>query len=221
MQSEEIVTRFVEGRHELRTLPGILAEVIRITSSSDPDMNDLERLLSRDPVIAGTVMRRANSAFYGRRADNLKQAFAHIGWEAAIHIALSTSVVHTFFKWPTQVDFNRLWRHSLDVAVISRLLARKLKVRCPEVNYTIGLMHDLGILVLDEMNPGSYGWMLNLFMADEDLAELERQFFQTDHCEVASGLFRRWGLPASLWTPVKDHHSLGRKDDVGPASRLT
>ncbi|MEW5922869.1 MAG: HDOD domain-containing protein [Candidatus Zixiibacteriota bacterium] len=213
MLAEKAVLKFIEEGHELRTLPAVLAEIIRVTSNPDVDINLLERVVSKDPVLAAQILKRANSSFYGRKADTVRQAIWNVGWEAAKAISLSTAIFDKILKWHTKIDLKSFWRHSLEVAITSRLLARKMIIKNPENNYAIGLLHDIGILVLDQLYPEQYIELFDIFMPDEDLAELEKQFFETDHCEIGSELLRLWNLPMGLWDTVRTHHNLCRNGD--------
>lgn len=221
MEAKETIERFEKGKSELRTLPSVLTGILRITAGLDPDMNALEQEISRDPVIAGKIMKRANSSFYGRKVDNIRQAFLNVGWESVKAIALSTAVFDRIESWKTTLDRVQFWRHSFEVAVTSRFIARRLGRRCPETNYTIGLLHDIGILVLDQMNPDQYSEIFDVFMPDEDLAALEKQLLGSDHCEVGSELLRRWRLPDGVSAAIREHHNLCRRgyDDTNSAQQ--
>ena len=87
-----------------------------------------------------------------------------------------------------QVEF---WKHSLAVAFISRSLAKKV-LSDPddwEANYLAGLMHDVGILVLDNIIPEEYYKFLtlkDLSSTDQSLEELEKDHFKVDHSEAGA-----------------------------------
>lgn len=56
IKAKETVSRFFEENHDLKTLPSVLAEIIRITADLDPDINALEREISKDPVISSKIL---------------------------------------------------------------------------------------------------------------------------------------------------------------------
>jgi HD-like signal output (HDOD) protein len=105
------------------------------------------------------------------------------------------------------LDSGILWRHSLAVAVGSRLLAVK---KCPELEqnaFVAGLLHDAGMIMLDPhifekkdvfdeiVSDGSYTFL-----------QAERMALGIDHSEVCAEMFGEWGLPRVLLKPMANHH---------------
>jgi HD-like signal output (HDOD) protein/DNA-binding CsgD family transcriptional regulator len=68
------------------------------------------------------------------------------------------------------------------------------------------LMHDIGKLVLIRAYPG-YPSQIHGETTPEQRVDRELRELGVDHALVGGVLVRRWGLPASLATPIERHHS--------------
>jgi HD-like signal output (HDOD) protein len=75
--------------------------------------------------------------------------------------------------------------------------------------YLAGLLHDIGFLVLDYIDPAlSDQFHARLAAApDRPVEELEAEMLTTSHCGLGAELGRHWNLPESIVTVLNYHHS--------------
>lgn len=108
-----------------------------------------------------------------------------------------------------QVEF---WKHSLAVAFISRSLAKKVLSDFEdwEAAFLCGLMHDVGILVLDNVIPEEYYKFLtlkDLSSSDQPLEALEKDHFKIDHSEAGAAFMKKWwAISEKVVTAAAAHH---------------
>ncbi|NIQ04053.1 MAG: HDOD domain-containing protein, partial [Nitrospinaceae bacterium] len=98
------------------------------------------------------------------------------------------------------------WYHSIASGLTSRVLAIYRKEPNPERFYVIGLLHDLGRLLLylnlsQEMKEALLRYERGGF-----LYEAERDVLGVDHAEVGGALLKKWKLPPRLVEAVRFHH---------------
>ena len=98
------------------------------------------------------------------------------------------------------------WRHSLYTACACKLLAVDREVGLPGDLFMVGLMHDLGRLVLLGSVPVQYSDILRGTEAGENSWDLERDLFGFDHAEVGAELFRAWNFPDLIIQLTQEHH---------------
>lgn len=107
-------------------------------------------------------------------------------------------------------EFKRhdFWRHSLAVATSSRMLAdHALPLRTDEL-FLAGMLHDIGLLVLDRFLPVELDVSLGRAHRMElPLHEVERSIHGWDHAEIGALLIEIWGLAPILHDAVRYHHS--------------
>jgi putative nucleotidyltransferase with HDIG domain len=103
---------------------------------------------------------------------------------------------------------DELWKHSLAVALSSKLIAEKINPDLINDAFTAGLIHDLGKLILDPYVQDQRE-AFDEFIEDENQTFLiaERQILGFDHAEIASEICSHWKYPESLTQAIRYHHN--------------
>jgi putative two-component system response regulator len=163
---------------------------------------DLVGQVMCEPALAACVLREANAVGAGPTAD-LDEACARLG-EDRLRSLVSETCGHS----PSGPDDGRLKDHSLRCAVAARLLAEQTGVIAPGDAYALGLLHDIGELLLSSLFPEQ---LENLIWLDED-ARLEREVaaFGVDHAQTGQWALEALGLPRALGALVQTHHDAMR-----------
>lgn len=124
------------------------------------------------------------------------------------------------------VEANELWEHSLTTAIAAEIVFAQgpvLKLN-PASAFTIGLLHDIGKLVLGQaLTPKMQADIRNCVHLDHlARAEAEKQILGTDHAEVGAQLLRRWRLPDYIVEAVANHHApiLGPQPGISVLAHL-
>ena len=206
--NSDFYTKILEDHKELSSLPQTLAEVLRVTRDDRSSAQDLAEVLMRDPALTAKILRVVNSPFYGmnREITTLTQAVVTLGLRAVSALALSTSIYDITGKWQSTVDRIRFWRHSLEVAIASRLVADAIRYPRPEEAFVSGLLHDLGLLVLEKSFEAKFATIWKQAPSGEELVELEENTWGTNHARVGQFLLEQWKIPASICEAVGQHH---------------
>jgi len=195
-------------------LPSAALEIHELSCHPDVDTDKLIALLERDPMLAGQVLKVANSPiFRGRDAEtSLRNAVLRLGlknlgevvFELALHMRVFRSAEYSELM-------EDLRRHSTACANLCRLLATKAG-QDPENAFLCGLLHDIGtaaiLIVLGERRksePALEGSVLD---------EVVRQ----THEDVSGMLVRLWKLPGDVAEVVSHHHT---REAVGGAPLLS
>jgi len=210
------IQRVLDENKELASLPQTMAEVIRIARDENSSAEQLARVMKRDPALTARVLRMVNSPFYGRsrQISSMTEAVVTIGMRQITALALSTSVYQMTDNWESGLDRVRFWRHSLEVAIAAQTIAEKAGYRNGEEVFAGGLLHDIGLLVLEKSFPEQFGEVWNRAEREGRLTELENEYWGTDHAHVGQFLLEQWQLPESICTAVGGHHKV-----FGPESK--
>jgi putative nucleotidyltransferase with HDIG domain len=221
--SIDVYQKVLEDHKELASLPQTLAEVIRVTKDDRSSAQDLANIILHDPGLTTKVLRIVNSPFYGARREitTLTQAVVTLGMRAVSALALSTSIYDLTGKWQLTIDRLRFWRHSLEVAIGARLIAQQGAYPHPEEAFIAGLLHDIGILVLEKSFPEKYERLWKETISGEKLYELEEKTWGTNHAKVGQFLLEQWHLPSVLTEAVGHHHLELVGQSAEPDLRLT
>lgn len=224
MTEEDVFERIRSGS-ELSSLPQVLAEVIRVANREDSDAREIETVISKDPSLTARLLRMANSPFYGgvRKVSSVKQAVVTLGSRAVVALALSTGLYGMFDASETVVDRIHFWRHSLETAIASREIAHLCGYQPVEEAFVAGLVHDLGLLMLEAINPTDFKRLWEQVNHCRDLLGKEREILGTSHARVGQMLMEQWGLPVNIVEAVATHHGgypAGPAPSLNPLGRI-
>ena len=131
-----------------------------------------------------------------------------VGTAQVRDLALATSIVSTFDGVPEDlVDMESFWRHSLLCGVAARVLAVQRRELNVERFFVVGLLHDIGRLVLFLVEPeASREAIVRTREHGELLHEAERKVLGFDHTHVGSALMTQWNFPAVFGEVLGYHH---------------
>lgn len=216
----------------LPTLPAVATRLLEITLSDKSSVGEIGNLLSRDPALTAKVLKVVNSAAFGLRfpVSNLGYAITVLGLQRVRSLVLSLSIYETVAKVDSKGPLDRtgFWRHSVAAATAAKALAIATGKSNPEETYVAGLLHDMGMLLLDTFVPQEYAVVIEKAsqMAKEEgshvVRRLEREAFETTHEEIGSKLAARWNLPEALCGAILYHHAPEETPEPfdSPAQRL-
>jgi putative nucleotidyltransferase with HDIG domain len=186
-------------------------EIVRLCNRKNLDKSRFLKLVSSDQGLAAQILRLANTSFYNypRSIVSLDRAVVVMGFELVKEIALSLSVKSLFMN--TTVDLremaNTFWNHSLNTAVILKVLAENYDSENQDLLYYGGLLHDCGKLVILQLLGREYRLLMEKSVQENrNLREVERTFLGYDHSEIGALLLEKWQLPRNMVLLARYHH---------------
>lgn len=209
MNNIEIIDKIKSEHRELLSLPQTLVEVLRITRDEKSSAEQLARVLMYDPALTAKILRVVNSPFYGvpREVTTLTKAVVMLGLRQVTALALSASIYNLTQKWDTKIDRIRFWRHSLEVAIASRMIAETIGYPHAEEAFVAGLLHDIGLLILEKSFPEDFAGIYQKAQKGESTLEIEEEIWGTNHARVGQFLLEQWNLPQAICDAVGHHHN--------------
>jgi HD-like signal output (HDOD) protein len=211
----EVILQSLSVKGDLPPLPEVLINLEKRINDPDSDLESIAELVQTDPVLAGRLIKLANSVLLGggrEKADDLSSAVMRLGLKMVLDLAYTLKLPSLFVQVK---GFNQLqfWKHSFSVALLSQSLARALNFskEDQEVSYVAGLMHDLGILVFLHLIPDEYkSLMSQAGESERSLIELEQERFGIAHPELGGKFIKaNWPVSPKVTEAVERHH-----DDV-------
>lgn len=196
----------------LPSLPSVALKIIEASKDPDIGLREVATIISNDPAIAAKILRIANSPMYSQRrtANNLREALTLVGFNAALTISLSFSLLHSLKNSSGNKKNNENhWKRPILSAVIARLLGAQLGVHKLEELFLAGLLQDIGILVLDCIKSSPYQKDSTLKHSARVIAEIEH--LGVDHSLIGAWLLKTWKLPDRLVNAVMYSHSFNEQ----------
>lgn len=196
---------------ELPTFPTTALEVMRLASDSESSALELSRIISRDPPLAARILRVANSPYYGfaRRISTIEWAIVALGFDTLRETVLSLTLID-LFRGATSKYFDprKFWRHAIDAASAARSLAKEIKYRLPGEAYAVGLLHDVGTLVLYKYFRDDFEEIQELVGGDGlPLSQAETVVVGTTHSGIGAWLAEKWSFPEHFVEAIRFHHN--------------
>lgn len=194
----------------LPSLPTIAVQVLELAQKEEVDIGEIARIISKDPALSGKILKTVNSSFYGRQqaVSTISQALVILGLQSVKTLVLGFSLVSNLAKSKSK-GFQHInyWRHSIFGAAAARSIAGKLGIVQQEEAFLIGLLSDIGMLVLDQVLGDEYGEIVERAVSHHDISRIELETLQMTHAQVSGTLAEQWKLPPLLSTPIAFHHN--------------
>jgi putative nucleotidyltransferase with HDIG domain len=195
---------------DLASLDAIHAQLLATLNDPGSSLSDLLPLIDRDPMLTARILKRSNSAFFGRSGTvtSVHDALAMLGLANIRELILATAVFKLFERIPPDLmSTKEFWRHSVAVAFIARELGRATGWTDLDGLQTAGLLHDVGrVLMLTAMPVEYHKAMLFARAARRPLLKVEHELFGFTHTQVGGDLFEAWGMPLLLVQAARFHH---------------
>jgi len=195
---------------QLPTAPELAQHMVASASDPDVDLHDLCDMIGRDLAVAAKLLRLCNSAAFSfaRPVTSIQDAVLLMGFARVRDIVLGLSVFGALEDGDRASAERRkaLWTHSVTVATAARLLAERTR-RDASAAFTVGLLHDIGKLLLGMRLGQSYWEMIDeAARSGEPATAVETAAFGCDHAIVGGWLLEIWRLPAPLVQAVTLYH---------------
>ena len=189
---EEIIVIFKRGEIHLPSPPQIGVKFKEMVNNG-ANLQDIAALLKQEAAVSSKLISISNSAFYRGVAENknLDQAVGRLGLTTTkqyVDAITNRSLYYTNNKKMKEI-IERLWEHSLASAYASQITCQVLRVKVSEDPFTLGLLHDIGRLVLlQAVGELQMKKKIGEAIDDEDLAQTVDQ----NHGKFGSALLKRW-----------------------------
>jgi HD-like signal output (HDOD) protein len=207
--------------------PQIIADLQMEMAMPDPDLNEMADMISKDPGLAGGVLKTLNSPFYGHNdIASLSTGVMLLGMNTIANIINTLYLQDSVEKnadlpEETYKAMIRFWDSASDVAKACCIVAKKLDFKNPDMAYMLGLFHDAGIPLLMQRFPDYLDVMKESYLLKESrIVDVENQHYKTNHAVISFYAARSWKLPEVLCRVIAEHHNMieifSDKDNTDP-----
>ena len=133
---KKILKNFKSGKINAPVMPQVFYEVQRAIKQSTTTVDEVARLVEKDPVLSLRIIAVANSPVYRgiQKIDSLKHAIPRIGLKETHNIIIAISVKNLYQtkRIHFKILMDELWHHSLACAYCAKLLAQEVMLDDPE-----------------------------------------------------------------------------------------
>ena len=209
--------KYLEGIEELPTPNFVVRRIIQLVSDPNTTVKQVQDAISMDPSMSAKVLKLANSAYYAlpKKVSKLSEAIMILGFKTVRNLAMSIFTKESYFSQPIpQVDERRLWRHLVLTAMACEVVSEILSYPNKEETFMVGLLHDLGKIVMGMLNPILLRKILEYARKSKvNFYDVEKELPIPHHGEMAAALFKVWGLSEITIESARNHHTPHRVED--------
>jgi len=197
---------------EISSVQNIVSGITKIINDPKSSAKDLKEIIQIDPPLTGKLLKLANSVYYSPRTQisEIQQAIIWVGYDTLKELALSQKVCEVFAGGTDIEGYSRilLWKHSVAVALLAKMIYRREFGRKGENIYVAGLLHDIGIIALDQFCQDDFRLILSKTKTEkQNLTKTEKEVLGFDHTEVGKAMTDSWNLPQELVEVIGYHHN--------------
>ena len=191
-------------------LPSVSPEglkVLDIIASPEPDVKLLEKTILSDPTLASTLIKYANSPLYRRanQISNVPTAIRILGLKS-IRSAVAMATMRAMAD-PETATSRAILNHNLDIALLSKLIAQKTHPEYADDLEFLGLIHDMGMLILNQSFPDEYQALFTRSVNEGiSITTLEEQQFELTHDIIMAAVSERFRLPETYIETLANYH---------------
>jgi HD-like signal output (HDOD) protein len=201
--------RLIDQVDRLHSAPHVACQIVRLLHDEDYETAELVACLQSDPALASSILRLVNSSFFGlaHHVGSLQHAVTYLGSRSLRLAVLSFGLLRQLVKDTPARVYRDFWQRSLTMASVGTRLAPRLHSAADEA-YSAGLLADIGLLVLAQVDTRSYVTLYERVGHSLLLIESERERYGFHHGQLGARLLERWNLPDALSEAVAEHHVL-------------
>ena len=192
-------------------MPPMCQNLLGYLDDPEVDFTTIKDIIQFDPGLTANVLKMANSVHFAaaRPINSLQTALARLGTKSIFELILSLTISSRLLDSLPGYGLraNDLLRHSIWTAVASQELGSILGMQHTGMIFTIGLLHDLGLLLLDPFIKTERLSFNNAFEKQEkSFDQAERDILGMDHAEAGARILARWQLGPEVVAGVRWHH---------------
>ena len=194
--------------------PQIIADLQMEMAMPDPDLNEMADMISKDPGLAGGVLKTLRSPIYGNRdISSISQGVMMLGMTTVANI-VNTLYLRDSLSQNDDVPeeiykaMTRFWDSATDVARACRIVAKRLRINDPDMAYMLGLFHNAGIPLLMQRFPNYPEMIVQSYSLEKErVVDVENELLKTNHAVISFYAARSWKLPDILCRVIAEHHN--------------
>jgi HD-like signal output (HDOD) protein len=210
-EADELKRKALRALGELPPFSPVLIHLLPSLAGESVSLARLGDLIERDVAISASLLQLVNSDLYARRATihSVRQALSLLGIEKVRNTVLTMSITLMWIeaRMPVSWSMARFDAHSVSVAILSDLLAKRLEVEYPESAFAAGLLHDVGRLILASALPEHHARIDLLHATGRPRLDCELEVLGFTHPVLSADALACWNLPAQIRVAVLDHHT--------------
>ncbi|UUO24119.1 HDOD domain-containing protein [Colwellia sp. M166] len=200
------VNDYAERASEMFVLSDSFIRIKELIDDESSTIDDIADVILLDPALAGTILKLANSSFfnYSGKIDTISKAVLVLGITEVYNLVITFFTNKAFKGIDAKQDYlDDFWCKSVDCALIVKYLGARLNIANSERLFILGLLHNLGELVVHQVSPEQM-LVANSFSSTELPWEKQVASLGFTYGACSAELLKQWQLPFSIIEPIRN-----------------
>jgi HD-like signal output (HDOD) protein len=200
------VNDYAQEAGEIFVLSDSFVRIKELIDDKQSTIDDISDVILLDPALVATILKLANSSFfnYPGKIDTISKALLVLGITEVYNLVIAFFTNRTFKKVNVEHDYlDDFWCKSVDCALIIKYIGSKLNIPNVERLFIIGLLHNLGELVVQQISPEKVS-SANRFSSSELPWDKQYHELGFTYGECSAELLKQWQLPYSIIEPIRN-----------------
>jgi HD-like signal output (HDOD) protein len=202
-------------------LPEAVMKIKQLIDDDATSVEDIADVINYDPAIMLQVLKISNSALYNFSSTitTVAKSIQVIGARSIYDLVLAYGVASAFKRVATDVvDLDKFWEQSVSCALLCKYFAEELGLKEPEKMFVCGLLHNIGGLIVAQLNPEVAKKCASISNENSPLI-LQKRHLGFSYVDVSSELLKFWGIPKEISkivavTHVSDHSAKSKEEKI-------
>ncbi|WP_448568971.1 HDOD domain-containing protein [Thalassotalea ganghwensis] len=203
--TREIIVKSVAEVKNLPSPPKIYLQLNALLNKDTTDAKKIAGIIAQDPALSAKVLQISNGSTInkGKPLTCIAEAVAKMGLELLSCVVMTAEL----FSYQPNIPQYSIIGEQLHSLATAKLAASMVKPELRQITLLASLLHDIGKVVLYEMDEQLTQTYFNHRSNSSDNLALERQVFGTDHCQVGGYLLHCWNFPYEVISLILYHHT--------------
>ncbi|MBI1421997.1 MAG: response regulator [Gammaproteobacteria bacterium] len=212
----ELAERLKSNQINYPVMPDIALRVDKLfTENQDANIDDICAIIKSDPALTMRLISISNSSYYRGATSirNLEEAIIRLGIKETRNylLLLITRSLFDADTAPFNKLLDRLWLHSMATAEAARLLGKQLSHTDLEHLFSLGMLHDMGKMVLLQV-------LYELHKSGRIMDEANiMDIVDAQHMAFGASLMRKWNMPGEYSYTAEQHHTIAEGANYSPS----
>lgn len=190
-------------------LPWIYTKIRKLVDDESVSISALVEIVSQDPLLTESILQLANSSMFGfpEKIESVRHAVKMLDKTQLHDLVLTSTVLQLFHFFPNHLmDIDVFKRRSIYCGLVTRLLGSLFNSLDGERFFVVGLVHEIGHLVLFSQLPEmSTEIIMRAKASNQPMHEVERDLMGTDYAEIGAELMSAWQFPHCFQETTQYH----------------
>ena len=197
-------TEYANQAGDIFVLSDSFIRIKELIDDESSTIDDISDVILIDPALAGTILKLANSSFfnYPGKIDTISKAVLVLGITEVYNLVIAYFTTQAFQSINADLDYlDHFWGKSVDCALLIKFLGCSLNVPNAERLFILGLLHNLGELVVKQTSSDK---ILECQQSSGLPWDIQRDVLGFTFGECGAELLKLWQLPYNLVAPIRN-----------------